>query len=251
MPNSEATVKQLVAECAGKTPEQIVRIALKTFPDLACAFSGSEDVVLIHMAARLYPGVQVFCVDTGRLHPETLRFIEQVRERYPITLTVLSPDHNAVEAMVREKGLYSFYQDGHQECCAIRKVQPLMRHLQGLRSWATGLRRDQSPESRSEVPTVQLDHSSVADQAIVKFNPLAKWSAAEVWHYIHRHDLPYNPLHRKGYVSIGCDPCTRPVLPHQHEREGRWWWEQARKKECGLHLDKSHIQEKQGEPEHG
>lgn len=232
---AEDIAAQLAAECAGQTPETIVRLALERFPDLRLSFSGSEDVVLVQMASRARPGVRVFCLDTGRLHQQTLEFIEQVRERYPITLELLVPEHEALERLVREKGLFSFYRDGHQECCAIRKVQPLLRHLRDAGAWMSGLRRDQAA-NRSEVPEVQLDHSlGDAGQPLIKFNPLAKWTSAQVWDYIHRNELPCNPLHKKGYVSIGCAPCTRPILPGQQEREGRWWWESREHKECGLH----------------
>lgn len=238
MQDTEHDVEQLVAECAGKEPEALLRLAFSKFPDLAISCSGSEDVALVHMATRVHPGARVFCLDTGRLHNETLNLIEQMRKRYAITLDVLSPDAAAVEALVREKGLYSFYRDGHQECCAIRKVQPLARYLGGLRAWMTGLRRDQNPATRDAVPLVQLDHSLSSNaRPLIKFNPLAEWTSAQVWEYIRAHDVPYNALHRQGYASIGCAPCTRPILPHQHEREGRWWWEQGRDKECGLHVD--------------
>lgn len=235
--NTEDIAAQLAAECAGQTPEAIVRLAVERFPDLRISFSGSEDVVLVQMAARVRPGVRVFCLDTGRLHQQTLEFIEQVRERYPITLELLAPDHRALERLVREKGLFSFYRDGHQECCAIRKVQPLLRHLGDAEAWMSGLRRDQA-ENRAGVSEVQLDHRpGGAGRPLIKFNPLAQWTSAEVWDYIHKHELPCNPLHGKGYLSIGCAPCTRPILPGQQEREGRWWWEPHEHKECGLHID--------------
>jgi phosphoadenosine phosphosulfate reductase len=138
--------------------------------------------------------------------------------------------------MVREKGLFSFYQDGHQECCGIRKIEPLERALAGLDAWVTGQRKDQSPSTRAEVPFVQQDDrfQGRAEQ-LYKYNPLANWSSAELWNYIRMMEIPYNPMHERGFISIGCEPCTRPVLPGQHEREGRWWWEEATQKECGLH----------------
>jgi phosphoadenosine phosphosulfate reductase len=145
-----------------------------------------------------------------------------------------------VEKLVREKGLFSFYNDGHQECCGIRKVEPLRRALSTLNAWVTGQRRDQSPSTRAEVPVVQADPTfSTPDHELIKFNPLANWSSQQVWDYIRENAVPYNPLHERGFISIGCEPCTRAVLPGQHEREGRWWWEEATKKECGLHSGKS------------
>jgi phosphoadenosine phosphosulfate reductase len=138
--------------------------------------------------------------------------------------------------MVREKGLFSFYKDGHGECCGIRKIEPLKRKLAGVSAWATGQRRDQSPGTRSQVAVIEVDGAfSSVDKPLYKFNPLANMSSEEVWGYIRMLEIPYNTLHEQGYISIGCEPCTRPVLPNQHEREGRWWWEEATHKECGLH----------------
>jgi phosphoadenosine phosphosulfate reductase len=226
----------LKQELAGKNPRMILKAALLQFDNIAISFSGAEDVVLVDMACKLKPeGVQVFTLDTGRLHPETYRFIETVRERYPIRLEVLTPDREQLERLVREKGLFSFYRDGHQECCGIRKVEPLRRKLGGLDAWITGQRRDQNP-TRQALDEVEVDRTfSTPEHPLVKFNPLANWSSAQVWDYIEAYDVPFNGLHREGFVSIGCEPCTRPILPHQHEREGRWWWEDAGKKECGLH----------------
>jgi phosphoadenosine phosphosulfate reductase len=230
-----SNLKSLQQELAGKNPRTVLKAALARFENIAISFSGAEDVVLIDMASQLRPGIRVFTLDTGRLHPETYRFIEQVRERYPIQLDILSPDHRELEALVQAKGLFSFYRDGHQECCGIRKVSPLRRHLAQLDAWITGQRRDQSP-SREAVAEVELDGAfATPEHPLVKFNPLANWSSAQVWDHIEAYDVPHNALHRQGFVSIGCEPCTRPVLPNQHERQGRWWWEDAAKKECGLH----------------
>jgi phosphoadenosine phosphosulfate reductase len=202
---------------------------------IAISFSGAEDVVLIDIATKLRPDVQVFSLDTGRLHPETYRFIERVRDHYDIRIDLLMPEAHDVQDLVNRKGLFSFYRDGHQECCSIRKIKPLRRHLAGLDAWITGQRRDQSI-TRSEVPTEQDDVAfSTIDHRIVKFNPLAAWSSSDVWDYIRANDVPYNPLHDAGFRSIGCEPCTRAVGPHEPERNGRWWWEDAGGKECGLH----------------
>src|SRR5437867_228088 len=180
--------------------------------------------------------VPVFSLDTGRLHPETYQFLEKVREHYRIPVEVFFPQPEAVERLVREKGLFSFYKDGHKECCGIRKVEPLVRALRPLKAWVTGQRRDQSPGTRAEVPVVQLDPSfGSPERPLVKFNPLANWSSKQVWAYIREHEVPYNALHERGFFSIGCEPCTRPINPGQHEREGRWWWEEETLKECGLH----------------
>jgi len=220
-----------------ETAESVIADAFSRFEAdrIAISFSGAEDVVLIDMATRIRTDVQVFSLDTGRLHPETYRFLERVRDHYGIRIDLLSPDPQDVQDLVRRKGLFSFYRDGHQECCSIRKIKPLRRHLAGLDAWITGQRRDQSV-TRVDVPTVQDDAAfSTVDHSVVKFNPLAGWTSADVWSYIRANDVPYNPLHDAGFMSIGCEPCTRAVGPHEHERNGRWWWEEAAGKECGLH----------------
>jgi len=220
----------------GKDPQEILRYALESFDKIAISFSGAEDVVLVDMALKIRKNVQVFSLDTGRLHPETYRFIEKVRSHYGITIDVQSPDHESVSQLVREKGLFSFYTDDHKECCGIRKIVPLKRKLLTLDAWITGQRKDQSPNTRNEIPVIQDDRAfSRPNETLTKFNPLANWSSQQVWEYIRSNDVPYNELHDRGFISIGCEPCTRATGPGQHEREGRWWWEEATKKECGLH----------------
>jgi phosphoadenosine phosphosulfate reductase len=216
-------------------PREILRHILSEIPAIAVSFSGAEDVALVHMAWKVNKQIKVFSLDTGRLHPETLRFIEQVRKLWNLDLEIMSPDAARLQTLTRAKGLFSFYEDGHEECCGVRKVEPLRRQLAGLDAWITGQRRDQSP-TRAEVPVAQLDKAlSTADKPLLKFNPLANWTSKQVWDYIRLMELPWNPLHERGFISIGCEPCTRPVGPNQHEREGRWWWEEATAKECGLH----------------
>jgi phosphoadenosine phosphosulfate reductase len=233
---AELDISSLEAELAQQSPQAILKRALELFDNIAISFSGAEDVVLIDMAQRLNKTVQVFSLDTGRLHPETYQFIDRVRTHYDIAIEVMYPDATQVEALVREKGLFSFYTDGHKECCDIRKVAPLRRKLATLDAWITGQRQDQNPATRGNVPVVQADMGfSAPDRPLIKFNPLSSWTSADVWMYIRSYDVPYNPLHERGFVSIGCEPCTRATLPNQHEREGRWWWEDAAKKECGLH----------------
>ena len=228
--------EQLALEYDDKSPQEILELALNSFENIAISFSGAEDVVLIDMASKITKQFNVFSLDTGRLHPETYRLLENVRETYNIKIDVMTPDHASLEKFVREKGLYSFYKDGHKECCGIRKVAPLRRKLHTLDAWITGQRKDQSPGTRANIPVVEKDTAFSNDEhTIIKFNPLSHWSSTQVWQYIRQHDIPYNELHNQGYISIGCEPCTRPVLPNQHEREGRWWWEEATMKECGLH----------------
>jgi len=221
-----------------KSPRQILEFALNKFENITLSFSGAEDVVLIDMASKITNNLQVFSIDTGRLHSETYQFLEQVRRRYNIDLEILFPDSKQVEQLVKEKGFFSFYEDNHKECCGIRKVRPLRRKLATVDAWITGQRKDQSPDTRSNIPVIQLDTAfSTEDHKIVKFNPLANWTSEQVWKYIRHFDVPYNPLHEKGFISIGCEPCTKAVLPNQHEREGRWWWENSADKECGFHKD--------------
>ena len=235
MSNPPFDLETIKAGLAGQSPRAILKAALAHFDNIAVSFSGAEDVVLVDMAAKLKPGINVFCLDTGRLHPETYRFIEKVRTSYDIKLEVLMPSHQDLEGLVKTKGLFSFYDDGHAECCGIRKVAPLRRRLSTLDAWITGQRRDQNP-TRLALDEMEFDKTfSATDKPLYKFNPLVNWTSAQVWDYIEVFDVPYNELHSKGFISIGCEPCTRPVLPNQHERAGRWWWEDATKKECGLH----------------
>ncbi|MFT6430554.1 MAG: phosphoadenosine phosphosulfate reductase [Halopseudomonas sp.] len=235
MPNAPFNVETLAHEYAGKSPQQILQLALDHFQDLWLSFSGADDIVLLDMAWKLNPDIRVFTLDTGRLHPETYRFLEQVRTHYGIQIEVLSPDHQALEAYVKEKGLFDFYESGHGECCGIRKIAPLRRKLSNVDAWLTGQRKDQSP-TRSNVPVIEVDSAfSTPERSLIKFNPLANFTSEDVWNYIRMLEIPYNSLHERGFVSIGCEPCTRPTLPNQHEREGRWWWEEATQKECGLH----------------
>ena len=232
-----STLPALAAEYAARTPQDILSLALAEYaPAIGISFSGAEDVVLIDMAVKLGAPFTVFSLDTGRLHPETYQFIEKVRTHYGISIETVLPQAEAVQQLVRAKGLFSFYTDGHKECCGIRKVEPLMRALAPLQAWVTGQRKDQSPGTRAEVPVIQLDRTfGSATRPLVKFNPLANWTSKQVWSYIRDHEVPYNALHDRGFISIGCEPCTRPVNPGQHERAGRWWWEEETKKECGLH----------------
>lgn len=202
---------------------------------VAISFSGAEDVVLIDMAHRAGLQFNVFSLDTGRLHPETYAYFELVREHYGVAIEMLMPEPQAVTDLVREKGLFSFYQDGHGECCGVRKIEPLRRKLRTLDAWITGQRKDQSV-TRTNLLLEQEDRAfSTKEHPLLKFNPLADWSSQDVWAYIRAQKVPHNELHDRGFVSIGCQPCTRAVGPHEHERSGRWWWEEANRKECGLH----------------
>jgi phosphoadenosine phosphosulfate reductase len=230
-------IEQLQTELAGKNPRFILKKALSLFDNIAISFSGAEDVVLIDMAVSIRKDITIFTLDTGRLHPETYRFIEKVRKHYGLEIELLTPDRDVLDEFVKRKGLFSFYEDGHEECCKIRKVGPLKRRLASFDAWVTGQRRDQSPDTRKEIAEVELDKVfSTASNQLIKVNPLLNWKSAQVWDHIEANQVPYNELHSKGFISIGCEPCTRAILPNEHERAGRWWWEEATKKECGLHI---------------
>lgn len=232
-------IASLASTYANQQPQDILKLALAQQGEVAISFSGAEDVVLIDMATRLAKrmgkNIRVFSLDTGRLHSETYTFLEKVRQHYDIEIEICFPDSTSVQNLVTQKGLFSFYEDDHKECCGIRKVAPLRKKLAMLDGWITGQRRDQSP-TRTQLDVIEQDIALAGvGKTLIKYNPLANWSSAEVWSYIRMMEVPYNPLHEKGFVSIGCEPCTRAVLPNQHEREGRWWWEDATHKECGLH----------------
>lgn len=219
-------------------PMQILEAAVREHGEhVALAFSGSEDVILLEYLHQAGHSCRVFTLDTGRLHPETHRFIARVEARYQLRVEARFPAFVAVEALVRQKGLFSFLRDGHEECCGVRKVEPLRRQLAELGGWITGQRRDQSPGTRKRLAAVEVDEAHIGRDGgpLLKWNPLVARTGTEVWDAIRAFDVPYNELHDRGFVSIGCEPCTRSILPGQHEREGRWWWEQADKKECGLH----------------
>ncbi|OIT39412.1 PREDICTED: 5'-adenylylsulfate reductase 1, chloroplastic-like isoform X1 [Nicotiana attenuata] len=232
--------EKLAKELTNASSLEIIDKALEKFGnDIAIAFSGAEDVALIEYAHLTGRPFRVFSLDTGRLNPETYKLFDAVEKHYGIRIEYMFPDAVEVQALVRNKGLFSFYEDGHQECCRIRKVRPLRRALKGLRAWITGQRKDQSPGTRSEIPIVQVDPSfeglDGGAGSLVKWNPVANVDGKDIWNFLRAMNVPVNSLHSQGYVSIGCEPCTRAVLPGQHEREGRWWWEDAKAKECGLH----------------
>jgi phosphoadenosine phosphosulfate reductase len=238
-PWSQAKTDALAGRLAGQSPAGILQGVLDLFGDgCAIAFSGAEDVVLIDLALKTGRPFSVFCLDTGRLHAETYRFLETVRKHYGVVIETAFPDPTAVGDLVRRKGLFSFFEDGHKECCQIRKVDPLKQQLARYGAWVSGQRADQSPATRSGVPEIQTDRNFTGRDGglLLKCNPLARWSLADVWSYIRDNDVPTNELHTRGFVSIGCEPCTRAPLPGEHERAGRWWWEDATKRECGLHI---------------
>ena len=214
----------------------LVQASLEEFGDrLALALSlAVEDTILLHLldeaAARAKVRPRVFTLDTGRLPNESYEQLERLRDRYRLPIEAYFPQASAVEDLYRRKGPSSFYEsiDNRKECCAIRKVEPLGRALAGMSAWMTGLRRAQGP-TRAEIPRVEREG------ALYKVSPLAHLSDEETWALAKSLDVPVHPLHKKGYPSIGCAPCTRAVKEGEPARAGRWWWEDPSLKECGIH----------------
>lgn len=213
---------------------QVLSRIMDMFPGKV-AFSsglGAEDQVITHILASLRKQVYIFTLDTGRLFPETLDLIQVTEARYDLKIHILFPDARKVEKMVYEKGINLFFEsvENRKLCCGIRKTYSLRRALKGMDVWISGLRREQS-FTRKDTPVVDWD----VQYRLYKVNPLAWWTQEQVWDYIRTHRIPYNPLHDRGFPSIGCQPCTRAVESGEDPRAGRWWWESDGKKECGLH----------------
>ena len=209
------------------------------FSPVALASSlSAEDMVITDVIARHRLPIEVFVLNTGRLHAETLALLEETRARYRIAISVYEPDPRGVEQYVAAHGRDAFYGsvELRKRCCELRKVEPLRRALAGKRAWITGQRREHAA-SRAALAESEFD----PDNGLHKFNPLAAWSEAEVWQYVRTHQVPYNRLYDQGYRSIGCAPCTRPVVAGEDPRAGRWWWEIAEHKECGLHPRKREL----------
>ncbi|MBC3863446.1 phosphoadenylyl-sulfate reductase [Undibacterium jejuense] len=202
-------------------------------PAVFASSLAAEDMVLTDLILREKLNIGIFSLETGRLHAETLGMLDKVKATYGTEIVLYKPEASAVDAYVVQHGLNAFYDsvDMRKECCRIRKVEPLNRALAGNKAWVTGQRRAQAA-TRTEL-AVQEDDVAHGMQ---KFNPLADWSEEDVWHYIRSNNVPYNPLHDKGYPSIGCEPCTRAIQPGEDVRAGRWWWENPESKECGLHV---------------
>ena len=220
------------------SPQEILTWSLKNFQPriaLSCSFGAPEGLVLLDMMHRIDPASRVFVIDTGRLPQETHDLIDRVRERYDKPVEVVFPRSDDVESMLRDHGTNLFYEsiERRQLCCRIRKVEPLSRVLSDLDAWVTGLRRDQNV-TRHTTPKVQIDY---VHGGIVKANPIADWSHDQVMSYVEAYDVPTNRLHAQGYPSVGCAPCSRAVAPGADSRSGRWWWEQAETRECGIHVD--------------
>ena len=220
---------------ADASPREILEVGIRAANgpvSLACSFS-LEDVAIIDIAHQAGIALGVFALDTGRLNEETYEVADALVERYRLKIDWYFPRHETVEALEREKGLFSFREslDNRHECCHIRKVEPLSRALQSLSGWVTGMRREQSV-TRSDLTAVERDD---LNGGIIKINPLLNWTEEQLLDYSAVHHLPQNRLFSQGYRSVGCAPCTRAVQPGEDARAGRWWWENPENKECGLH----------------
>ena len=212
--------------------QALARIAAEFSPVTLASSLSVEDMLLTDAIAHAGLPIGVFVLDTGRLHADTLDLIREIRSRYGVQVQIFAPDADAVAEYVGAHGRDAFYgsPELRKRCCHIRKVAPLARALRGKRAWITGQRREHSQE-RAQLG--EREHDAV--HGIEKFNPLAAWSEADVWNYVRARRVPYNRLYDQGYRSIGCAPCTRPVLPGEDLRAGRWWWEISTPAECGLH----------------
>jgi phosphoadenosine phosphosulfate reductase len=230
----EKLARKYAEQLKGSSAGEVVRFFLQKYGERVGFSSsmGAEDQVITEMIAAVDKKTRIFTLDTGRLFPETYDLIDITSRRYGVGIDVLFPDAGRVEAMVKAKGINLFFESvGNRKlCCHIRKIEPLKRALAGLDVWISGLRREQSV-TRNEMALVEWD--PLFDK--IKVNPLLDWSTDQVWDYIQEKNIPYNPLHDKGFPSIGCLPCTRAIEPGEDIRAGRWWWEHPENKECGLH----------------
>jgi phosphoadenosine phosphosulfate reductase len=217
---------------------QVLQELCVRYTKLSLASSlGLEDMVLTDAIARHGLPIDIFTLDTGRLHEETYSLLAKVSSHYPqLKLRVIFPEASDLEGLVASIGINGFYDslEARKSCCAVRKIEPLKRALSDSKAWLTGLRREQS-EARTALSFQSLDPLTGLD----KFNPLLDWTSQAITHYLERHKVPVNSLHAQGFPSIGCAPCTRAIKPNEHPRAGRWWWEnpQSANQECGLHVD--------------
>jgi len=240
------SIEELNNKFSASQPAEVLEYFLKEYKgEIALSSSlGAEDQALTHMICAIDKTTRLFTLDTGRLFPETYELIETTYKKYNISIEVYFPDYQKVQQMIKEKGINLFYKsiENRKECCGIRKVEPLKRAMAGLKVWICGLRKDQSV-TRFYARMVEFDEN----YGIIKLNPLINWTEDQVWEYIHAYGVPYNLLHDKGFKSIGCQPCTRAIQPGEEPRAGRWWWEQAGQKECGIHEKKNKSRAKSQE----
>ena len=227
-------IAQWQERLASAAPTEILSWAHRQFgPRVVFATAlGLEDQVITHFLAQNSLAIQIVTLDTGRLFPETHELIEKTEGRYNLKIETFFPETQEVESMVRQHGVNLFYKsvEFRQLCCRIRKIHPLQRALKGMEAWICGLRREQSVTRRELLP-IEWDDTN----RLVKVNPLWNWEESQLWEVVKGNQVPYSPLHDRGYVSIGCACCTRAVGPGEDLRAGRWWWERPEHKECGLH----------------
>jgi phosphoadenosine phosphosulfate reductase len=231
-PNAAADLDRRLAQLPSLEARLAQVAQLAPRPVAFSSSLGIEDQAILHAVATAGAEVDVFTLDTGRLFPETIDTIVRSEQRYGLRIRVVAPEAADAEALVARDGVMGFRLsvEARKACCEVRKVRPLKRALGGAGSWITGLRRGQSA-GRSDVPFAAWD----PEHRLVKINPLADWPLDRLQAYIAAHDVPVNPLHAQGFPSIGCQPCTRPILAGEDARAGRWWWEDEDGKECGLH----------------
>lgn len=227
----------LQQQLLGKNEIESLQFLASYFPD-EVVFStsfGMEDQVITHLIRNNHIPIKIFTLDTGRMFPETYATWDKTDMSYQTTTIPYYPDAASIESYVKAHGINAFYNSPElrKECCHIRKVEPLKRALAGNKVWITGLRAEQSP-NREQMPQVEWDEGN----QIIKFHPILHWKTTEVLDFLRTNGVPYNPLHDKGFISIGCQPCTRAVKEGEDFRAGRWWWEDKSKKECGLHSTK-------------
>lgn len=231
---SKALAEELNKQLQGKSAKEVISFVSEKFGNrIALASSlGAEDQVITDIIVKEKLPVTIFTLDTGRLFPETYDLLDRTCSKYEIKVKAYFPDHKLVEEMVNEKGINLFYKsvEYRKLCCNIRKIEPLKRAFSGLDAWICGLRKSQSV-TRVDMQVVEWDEGN----QLIKINPLIEWSEKETWEYIDKHNVPVNPLHKKNYPSIGCQPCTRATFPGEDIRAGRWWWENPDTRECGLH----------------
>ncbi len=219
------------------SPQEILTWAIKNFQPgiaLSCSFGAPEGLAILDMMHRIDSDSRVFVLDTGRIPQATYDLMDRVRDRYDKEIEVIFPEAEAVEKMVRSRGMNLFYEaiENRQLCCRIRKVEPLNRYLSTLNAWVSGLRRDQNV-TRRDTAKVEIDY---IHGGLVKVNPIADWSRDDILGYVKAQNVPINRLHAEGYPSVGCEPCSRAIRPGEDERAGRWWWESADTRECGIHV---------------
>ena len=235
MDNSTISIDtQILHQISGLSIPDALAALSSFFPGqvtFSTSFSLEDQVITHHILSANLP-ISIFTLDTGRLFAETYSVWSATNDRYATTITAYYPDRDLLEPWLNEKGPNAFYESvaNRKTCCHIRKVEPLKRALAGQAVWITGLRAEHSPE-RQDHRIIERDDAN----GVIKYNPLLHWDTAEVRDYVDQHNVPYNPLHDSGFISIGCAPCTRAIRPGEDFRAGRWWWEDNSKKECGLH----------------